>query len=71
MHKSNRDYSLPMIGKFLGAVIVGPMIERWGHRLSMAITCCVQVVGTVSEFNNTPTLSRIVILTLSSPSNES
>lgn len=39
-----------MIGKFLGAVTVGPMIERWGHRLSMAITCCVQVVGTVSEF---------------------
>ncbi|BCS25084.1 sugar porter family MFS transporter [Aspergillus puulaauensis] len=41
--------SLPMIGKFLGAVIVGPMIERWGHRLSMAITCCVQVVGTVIQ----------------------
>ncbi|KAL4967226.1 general substrate transporter [Aspergillus stella-maris] len=41
--------SLPLIGKFLGAAIVGPMIERWGHRLSMAVTCCVQVVGTVIQ----------------------
>ncbi|KAJ0416380.1 general substrate transporter [Aspergillus carlsbadensis] len=41
--------SLPLIGKFLGAVIVGPMIERWGHRISMAITCCVQIVGTVIQ----------------------
>ncbi|KAL3484024.1 general substrate transporter [Aspergillus germanicus] len=41
--------SLPLIGKFLGAVVVGPMIERWGHRMSMAITCCVQIVGTVIQ----------------------
>lgn len=24
--------SIPLIGKFLGAVIVGPIIERIGHR---------------------------------------
>ncbi|KAL4914442.1 major facilitator superfamily domain-containing protein [Aspergillus aurantiobrunneus] len=41
--------SLPLVGKSLGAVIVGSMIERRGHRLSMAITCVVQVVGTVIQ----------------------
>lgn len=41
--------SLPLIGKFLGTVIVGPIIERFGHKYTMAFTCCVQVVGPISE----------------------
>lgn len=40
--------SLPLIGKFLGAVIVGPIIERFGHKYTMAFTCCIQVVGPIS-----------------------
>lgn len=42
--------SIPLIGKFLGAIIVGPIIERVGHRWSMVFTCCVQVIGPISEF---------------------
>ncbi|KAM5347753.1 hypothetical protein ACJ41O_007577 [Fusarium nematophilum] len=41
--------SLPLIGKFLGTVIVGPIIERLGHRYTMAFTCCVQVVGPIIQ----------------------
>jgi len=41
--------SLPLIGKFVGAVIVGPIIERVGHRWTMIGTCCVQIVGPISE----------------------
>lgn len=43
--------SLPLIGKFLGTVIVGPIIERFGHRYTMAFTCCIQVIGPISEFD--------------------
>lgn len=41
--------SLPLLGKFTGTVIVGPIIERIGHRRSMGITCGVQIVGAISE----------------------
>lgn len=41
--------SLPLIGKFLGTIIVGPIIERIGHRWAMAVTCGIQVVGPISE----------------------
>ena len=41
--------SLPLIGKFLGAVIVGPIIERFGHKYTMAFTCGVQIVGPISQ----------------------
>lgn len=41
--------SIPLIGKFLGTVIVGPIIEKFGHRWTMAFTCSVQVVGPISK----------------------
>ena len=41
--------SLPLLGKFLGAVIVGPIIERIGHKRTMYATCCVQVVGPIIQ----------------------
>ncbi|RMJ15209.1 hypothetical protein CDV36_005138 [Fusarium kuroshium] len=41
--------SLPLIGKFLGTVIVGPIIERFGHRYTMAFTCCIQVIGPIIQ----------------------
>ncbi|KAH8174172.1 sugar transporter domain-containing protein [Sarocladium implicatum] len=41
--------SIPLIGKFLGTVIVGPIIERVGHRWAMAFTCGVQVVGPIIQ----------------------
>jgi hypothetical protein len=44
--------SIPLIGKFLGTVIVGPIIERVGHRWAMAFTCGVQVVGPISQSNH-------------------
>lgn len=42
--------SLPLLGKFLGTVIVGPIIERIGHRYTMAVTCIIQIVGAISKF---------------------
>lgn len=41
--------SLPLLGKFTGTVVVGPIIERIGHRRAMAVTCLVQIVGAISE----------------------
>ena len=43
--------SIPLIGKFTGTVIVGPIIEKLGHRWTMVITCCVQIVGPISKYN--------------------
>ena len=42
--------SLPLLGKFLGTVIIGPIIEKIGHRYAMGVTCLVQIVGAVSTF---------------------
>lgn len=41
--------SLPLLGKFLGAIIVGPIIERVGHRWTMYLTCVIQVVGPIIQ----------------------
>lgn len=45
--------SLPLLGKFLGALCVGTIIERIGHRYAMALTCCVQIVGPISKSSKT------------------
>lgn len=42
--------SLPLLGKFTGTVIVGPIIEKIGHRRAMGVTCFVQIIGAISEF---------------------
>lgn len=42
--------SLPLLGKFTGTVIVGPIIEKIGHRRAMGATCFVQMIGAISEF---------------------
>ena len=41
--------SLALLGKFLGAIIVGPLIERYGHRTMMGVTCVCQIVGVISK----------------------
>jgi hypothetical protein len=43
--------SLPLLGKFLGSIFVGPLIERFGHRTSMFGTCVCQIIGAVSEYS--------------------
>lgn len=40
--------SLPLLGKFTGTVVVGPFVERIGHRRVMGVTCLVQVIGAIS-----------------------
>lgn len=40
--------SLPLLGKFLGTVVVGPITEKFGHKWTMAFTCGIQVVGPIS-----------------------
>ncbi|KAK5688048.1 hypothetical protein LTS10_000026 [Elasticomyces elasticus] len=47
--------SIPLIGKFMGTVIVGPITERFGHRWTMVFTCAVQVIGPIIQVtSNTP-----------------
>ncbi|KAJ4299246.1 hypothetical protein N0V90_004490 [Kalmusia sp. IMI 367209] len=57
--------SLPLIGKFIGTLICGPMIEKLGHRTSMFITCFTQIVGVVIQCTSHGTVQytagRIVI----------
>ena len=43
--------SLPLLGKFLGTVIIGPIIEKIGHRYAMTVTCLVQIVGAISKLS--------------------
>lgn len=51
--------SLPLIGKFTGTVIVGPIIEKIGHRWTMVFTCCVQVIGPISTLSTQAAYRRI------------
>ncbi|KAM0750552.1 general substrate transporter [Meredithblackwellia eburnea MCA 4105] len=41
--------SLPLIGKFIGTLVVGPMTEKLGHKKSMFITCLVQIIGVIVQ----------------------
>ncbi|KAM0210990.1 hypothetical protein ACHAQD_010455 [Fusarium lateritium] len=52
--------SLPLIGKFLGTIIVGPIIEKVGHRYAMALTCCIQVVGPIIQVTSKKAAQFIV-----------
>ncbi|KAM0328291.1 hypothetical protein ACHAPQ_007198 [Fusarium lateritium] len=52
--------SLPLIGKFLGTIIVGPIIEKLGHRYAMALTCCIQVVGPIIQVTSKKAAQFIV-----------
>ncbi|KAI5477374.1 hypothetical protein MNV49_006440 [Pseudohyphozyma bogoriensis] len=59
--------SLPLIGKFIGTVIVGPLTERLGHKYTMGITCFAQIVGVIIQLtSHRPaqyTAGRIIIYT--------
>ena len=48
-HLQSLMNSIPLIGKFLGTVIVGPIVEKIGHRYAMAFTCGVQIIGPISK----------------------
>ncbi|KAF5655595.1 sugar transporter [Fusarium sp. NRRL 25303] len=41
--------SLQLLGKFLGTVIVGPIIEKIGRRYAMAMICIPQVIGPIIQ----------------------
>ncbi|KAI1266295.1 general substrate transporter [Xylariaceae sp. FL1019] len=41
--------SLPLIGKFLGSFIVSPLTEKFGHKKTMLLTCCVQIIGPIIQ----------------------
>lgn len=47
--------SLPLLGKFLGTIVVGPLTERFGHRYTMALTCLIQIIGAVSKLHTAAT----------------
>lgn len=59
--------SLALLGKLLGTMICGPLIERLGHRTSMMITCVTQMIGVVIQTTSRSvpqfTVGRIVIYT--------
>lgn len=44
--------SVPWIGKILGCVIIEPLIDRFGYRVSMIITCWVQIVALIIEMTS-------------------
>ncbi|KAJ5368819.1 uncharacterized protein N7496_008579 [Penicillium cataractarum] len=52
--------SLALIGKFLGAMVVGPIIERVGHRSAMIVTCVVQIIGAVVQVTSHSSAQFIV-----------
>lgn len=60
-HLQSLMNSIPLIGKFLGTVIVGPIIEKFGHKYTMAFTCVVQIVGPISEFWSNLSLERLPV----------
>lgn len=62
--------SLPLLGKLLGTVIVGPIIEKIGHRQAMRITCFVQVIGAISEWSRSCSVEAKGTLTYGSTSYE-
>jgi SP family sugar:H+ symporter-like MFS transporter len=45
--------SLALIGKFLGTLLVGPLIEKLGHNKTMLITCVTQIIGVISKLEDT------------------
>ncbi|KAL5349781.1 hypothetical protein ACLOAV_004814 [Pseudogymnoascus australis] len=59
--------SLALIGKFLGTILVGPLIEKLGHKKTMLITCATQIVGVIIQVTSTTpaqyTVGRIIIYT--------
>lgn len=48
--------SLALIGKFLGTILVGPLIEKLGHKKTMLITCATQIVGVISKLEDSTLL---------------
>ncbi|OBT77674.1 hypothetical protein VF21_03693 [Pseudogymnoascus sp. 05NY08] len=59
--------SLALIGKFLGTLLVGPLIEKLGHKKTMLITCVTQIIGVIIQVtSSTPaqyTVGRVIIYT--------
>ncbi|KAI1846019.1 hypothetical protein JX266_007828 [Neoarthrinium moseri] len=41
--------SLPLLGKLSGTVIVGPNTEKLGHKWTMFVTCCIQIIGAIIQ----------------------
>lgn len=42
--------SLAFIGKFIGCLVAGPLIERLGHRKVFVGLCVVSIIGVISEY---------------------
>lgn len=52
--------SLPLLGKLVGSLAVGPSVERYGHRITMFGTCLIQIVGAVVQVTSKKTAQFIV-----------
>ncbi|KAI0016321.1 putative sugar transporter [Xylariomycetidae sp. FL0641] len=44
--------SLPFIGKFVGCLLAGPAIERYGHRLVFYMLSAISIIGVVLEITS-------------------
>ncbi|CAK7206854.1 hypothetical protein SEUCBS139899_009660 [Sporothrix eucalyptigena] len=52
--------SLPLLGKLVGSLAVGPLVEKYGHRSTMVGTCLIQIVGAVVQVTSKATAQFIV-----------
>ncbi|KJR83459.1 sugar transporter [Sporothrix schenckii 1099-18] len=52
--------SLPLLGKLVGSLAVGPSVERYGHRVTMLGTCLIQIAGAVVQVTSTKTAQFVV-----------
>ncbi|KAJ6780539.1 hypothetical protein PWT90_03176 [Aphanocladium album] len=45
----------PFFGKLIGALVCGPICERWGRRAALAVLACISVVGVTLQTSATTT----------------
>ncbi|KAI0147262.1 putative sugar transporter [Xylariaceae sp. FL1272] len=65
--RTSLSTSLALIGKFIGCIVAGPAIEKFGHRIVFFVLCGVAFIGIILEISSagsapgTGRLSQLII----------